>query len=413
MSVFSEFFALFGNDLFSTVLGVFLKTLPIWLPIILFSIFIQVYLEYIRSKWILEQGSVLLELRLPKLMSKSPAAMEVMLGALHQPVVGSYLDVYLKGRVRAWFSLEIVSIEGQVKFFIWTHAKLKNLVEAQVYSQFPNVEVHEVPDYTRDFTYNPSKISLWGAQMRLTKPDPYPIKTYMDYGLDKDPKEEFKIDPMTPMLEFMGSLKRGEQAWVQIMIQAHRKMDLKDAIFPVRKDWKDAAKKEIEKVLKESYIKPEEGKTLKFSDLTEVQKETITAIERSIGKLAFDTMIRAVYIGEKEVYNPVNIGGLMGGFKQYGSSNLNGFAPKWSTGIAYPWEDFRGRRKREKERIIIDSYKRRSFFQPPYKHFEGKPFVLSVEELATIFHLPGEVSATPTLARLVSKKAEAPANLPI
>ena len=39
--------------------------------------------------------------------------------------------------------------------------------------------------------------------------------------------------------------------------------------------------------------------------------------------------------------------------------------------------------------------------------------VISVEELATVFHLPGTVARTPTLNRVTSTRGEAPANLPI
>ncbi len=38
---------------------------------------------------------------------------------------------------------------------------------------------------------------------------------------------------------------------------------------------------------------------------------------------------------------------------------------------------------------------------------------MTTEELATIFHIPGKVASTPTLARIPSKRSEAPANLPI
>ncbi|OHB13689.1 MAG: hypothetical protein A2Y49_02110 [Candidatus Zambryskibacteria bacterium RIFCSPLOWO2_12_39_8] len=59
---------------------------------------------------------------------------------------------------------------------------------------------------------------------------------------------------------------------------------------------------------------------------------------------------------------------------------------------------------------MLDAYKRREYFFKPYKR---KHFVLNTEELATLFHFPGQVSTTPTFTRIESKKAEAPANLPI
>ena len=48
--------------------------------------------------------------------------------------------------------------------------------------------------------------NLWGCEFKLLKPDAYPIKTYIDFGLDKDPKEEFKVDPISPVIELFGSI---------------------------------------------------------------------------------------------------------------------------------------------------------------------------------------------------------------
>ena len=53
-----------------------------------------------------------------------------------------------------------------------------------------------------------------------------------------------------------------------------------------------------------------------------------------------------------------------------------------------------------------------TYFTHPNKN-SGKAFILSTEELATIFHLPGRVVETPSFTRIESKKAEPPTNLPI
>ena len=49
----------------------------------------------------------------------------------------------------------------------------------------------------------------------------------------------------------------------------------------------------------------------------------------------------------------------------------------------------------------------------PFDEFNPKPIVMTTEELATIFHFPGQVATTPTISRSSSKKAEPPPNLPI
>ena len=79
------------------------------------------------------------------------------------------------------------------------------------------------------------------------------------------------------------------------------------------------------------------------------------------------------------------------------------------------WTKHMNKKIAKKKKKMFHAYKLRSFFQWPYKHMGDKPpFVLTTEELATIFHFPsGVVSQTPTLNRVPSKKSEAPANLPI
>jgi hypothetical protein len=232
--------------------------------------------------------------------------------------------------------------------------------------------------------------------------------------LDKDPKEEYKNDPIVPILEFLGSLKKGEQGWIQILIQAHTKEGLKYGRIITKPNWEVGAKKEIDEIVKKGTLKATDEKKTGYLNLSESQKDVIKAIERTLAKPAFDTMIRAAYIADKEVFSPNNIGGLLGSFKQFGSNTLNGFKPGFNAGYDYPWQDFRGIRKRRNEIALLEAYKRRAFFNTPFKNFHGKSFILTSEELATIWHFPSSiVAATPTLTRLPSKKAEAPSNLPI
>ena len=84
-------------------------------------------------------------------------------------------------------------------------------------SQFPGIEITEVEDYTKSVNFDPKKLRIWGAEFIFTKVDPFPIKTYVDYKLDKDPKEEYKIDPISPVIELFGSIKKGEQMWCRLL----------------------------------------------------------------------------------------------------------------------------------------------------------------------------------------------------
>jgi hypothetical protein len=257
--------------------------------------------------------------------------------------------------------------------------------------------------------------------LELTKPDAYPIKTYIDYNLDKDPKEEYKVDPLAPLLEFLGSVGPNQQVWIQILVRAHKKESRKSGhLWKATDRWKDDAQTIINELLvrdsktKVSGTADEENGFMKSPTITKGEQEIVSAIERSLQKQAFDVGIRCVYIAKNGFFTVPVIGGITGSWKQFSSEHLNGFKLNGDVfhprGQGYPWEDYKNFRKNNWSRSALMAYKRRSYFYAPYDH---KHFVLNTEELATIFHFPGQVAGTPTLTRIPSKKSEAPTNLPI
>jgi hypothetical protein len=394
---------------------------PLVLVICLFFIFWPLWVKYIRAENFFKEKYCLLEIKLPKETVKSPAAMELFLTALHQTGgEANWYDKYWLGKVRAWFSLEIVSIEGQVHFFIWTRSGLKNFVESSLYGQFPGIEVHEMSDdYAKSVHYDPKEMAMWGCEFKYAKKNPYPIKTYVDYGLDKDPKEEYKIDPLAPMLEFLGSVGANQQLWLQFIIRAHKEDAKKPGHWwKMHDSYKAEAEEEINKILvrdpktKTPLSKDEEGNPARLM-LSPGEQDVVKALERALTKPAYDVGIRAIYMAKKDFFVGTNIPGLLGSFKQFGSEHLNSIrisGDAWSPTFSYPWQDFREIRQNRMRHFLLEVYKRRSFFFDPYV---GTPLVMNSEEVATIFHFPGQVAATPTLKRIQSKKGQAPANLPI
>ncbi len=220
---------------------------------------------YVNQKFMnAENGAaILLELKLPREIDKSPAAMELVLVYLTQSGgIGSSYHKEIKGNLPPTFSLEIASLEGVVKFYIRTHKKFKDLISSALYAQYPGVEVVEVDDYTTQFPRyeRHSKVGMWGNGFKLSKEfiaakvpkgsnfswwrmikglfitlnkeevkedeiklpaDFIPIRTYVDMDLDKDDvkKETLKNDPLVSVLEYFGALGKGEYAGLQIIVQ--------------------------------------------------------------------------------------------------------------------------------------------------------------------------------------------------
>ena len=384
-----------------------------WGPVVSLFILWRVWLYYIRAVYLSKMEWVMLEVKLPKGITKPPLAMELLLNVFYQTSKGKWFDWYFKGRVRDWFSLETVSLGGAVKFFIRTNKIYKNLIESQIYAQYPQAEIYEVPDYTRYVKYvgKGSEWEIFGTEFVLSKEDAYPIKTYVDYGLDREStKEEFKTDPMTATLEFLGSINKEEQLWIQILVRAaedrHRNPD--SFMGWGKRSWRDEGKGLIEEITEKS--QPKGDKFGRF--LTTDEQDTIKAISRSISKLGFDCGLRAIYLARGGSFNPANIKGLMGILRQYGTNNLNGFklVSERTTSYDFPWQDYNKIRVTKKKTKLFKAYKHRGYF---YRPFRRKPFILNTEELATVYHFPGDVLQTPTFGRIESRKVEPPTNLPV
>lgn len=444
---------MFGNNvntILSQAFALAITIAPLILPIPLAMIFWDMWVKYVRRLFFAKQKTVLLQIRLPQIIDKSPLSMELFLTTLYQTSGEStWYDRYWLGKTRAWFSLEMVSNGGEVNFFIWTRSAWQKHIETQLYAQFPGIEVHIAEDYAKNIDFNLENYNLWGCVFKLTDADPVPIKTYIDYGLDKMAEEEQKTDPITPLLEFLGSLTPGEYAWYQILIRAHKKesavsfnlldpktwaflkFDKKTNSYMWNSDfnlldpfswlhrtdkWKEKAGDEIKKIREASLVEYEvAGMKQKMPSVTAGQNDKIAAIERSVSKLGFDCGIRCIYLAEKDKYNGLNISPLNGAFRQFNAMDRNGFAPNGGMTVlkGFPWEDLSGRKTRKIKNTLMEEYATRSYFYPPHDLSEEPMFVLNTEELATIYHFPGQVAQTPTFTRIMSKKGQPPANLPI
>ncbi len=396
---------------------------PFFLPVALWKTF-----RYWRhALWIKEQRRFTAEIRIPKNIDKTPAAMEMILMAMHQTSHGVIMKEQIwQGRVRSWFGLEIASFGGDIRFFINSQEKYRNLLEAQLYANYPDVEIVYGDDYSRKVTYGQpeSEWSMWGIRYELDEGDPLPIKTYIDYGIDKDIEDYKKVDPLVPLLEAFGNIGPNEQFWYQIIIRAtHKdgKMMGKD------NDWRKEGAKLIDKLLKRDKetlaIAKEKGSMQFGAFLTSSgEKDKVEAIERSIRKPGFDTNIRILYFAKGDNFDGRNISFMLSAMRHFKSGGLNGLGTAETTSTDYWYEEYFGSPiavhkftptgdwAERAKRKFLDAYRRRLAFHPPHVF---TPYVLNTEEIASLFRFPGQVAKTPSLSRIESKRADAPANLPI
>jgi hypothetical protein len=128
--------------------------------------------------------------------------------------------VYLDVKIRLNYSFEIVGQDGDTRFYIYCPKSWRNVVEGQIYAQYPEVMIVEAEDYTRSFPdrFPNDEYDMWGLEMQFMKPDCYPILTYAEFKSLSDAKlEEVKVDPLSAISESFATLKPGEQLWYQIL----------------------------------------------------------------------------------------------------------------------------------------------------------------------------------------------------
>ena len=415
--------------------NIFLFILPIGVTMLLGYLAWTVWKHYVKTEWISGIKWIVLEVIPPRDVLRSPKAMELFLtNSLYQIAGKDRRSQYWKGAVRLWFSLEIVSIDGQVHFYIRIPSRLKSLVETQMYAQYPQAQIKEIDDYTLAVPSvgGDSGRDFWGCEWKLTKPDVYPIKTYVDFGLDKDPKEEFKVDPLSPLIELFGSIQKGEQMWLQIVIRANDKKYHTIGTYFDEHNLMKEAEKEISKITKE-FTNVNENKVKNIMP-SPWQKDIVPAITQKVTKLTFETGIRLCYVAKKEASDGNNKKSLRLIFRQYDAPHLNSFARTNGSGLATFFQIFQGNRffisdktRRDFTNTFLNAYRERAFFYMPLrqkklpfpfsmfvkKYNQPNTFVLNTEELATIWHFPGQILKVPGLERVESKQASPPSNLPI
>ncbi len=428
---------LISNNHFN-VLQILLVTIGYLMPIPLTAIALRLWHHYRQENFIMGIKWVLLEIQVPRDVVKTPAAMELIFtNAFYQKSMKGFWEQYIQGAPWFWFSLEMVSIDGKVHFFIRTPSRMRNLVETQIYAQYPQAKVIEVEDYTLHVPQYKKNgdWEMWGCEFNKMKEDFLPIKTYKGFGddLKTGVKEEFKIDPITPVIEYLGSIPKGQQVWIQIVIRQSIKT-YHSHHTGKHVDFYTAATEFMEGVLAPYTRSLKDDKEVgafgKMVAMPEHLKPIITAVTNGMVQVHFDCGIRVVTLSNNKYCTFDQFMNLRREvrllFRQYAQPSINELNRINSTQFDAPWSDPTGLALTKYKKRTLDFYRMRTFFHPPLQYSfkypkilsaffpSGSPqlFVISTEELATIFHFPGMVSETPSFKRIESKIAKPPANLP-
>lgn len=334
--------------------------------------------------WHLQRQYVVMRALVPKTNDKTPLAAEHFFAALHG-VFQESLDY------QETISFEIAAVNGFVQFYFVVPEHLYNFVEGQLYAQYPVVEVEKVEDYTNSITTEDSFIA--STEMMLAKADVFPIKTFLN----------FDVDPLASITGVLAEASGQEHIVIQLLVR------------PAPPDWQ---KRGVEHVnLIKSGKNPDEkfrdvitGKLLSATShvvrtalfgasttaeekpkditLSAPEEAALKGIEEKITKLGFEALLRIAVVSPDEASAERKLHSAVGAYKQFNTNNMNSL----DAGAI------------DKSTSILDNIKKRYF---------KSGYVLNIEELASLYHLPNTSVETPRVTWAGSKKGEPPTNLPV
>lgn len=432
--------------------AVIANTWWLWVPPALFVVGHEFWLLYLRIRYFANLQWVLLEVRLPREIAKTPEAMEQIFAGLQTMYWDlDPLEIYWEGLQHDYMVFEMASLGGETRFYVRAPVFFRNVIEAQIYAQYPESEIAEVADYMSQLppVVPTEEWNMFGVEFSLEREDAYPLRTYRDFlSLAPGQKEFEKVDPFSSIVELFGKLRPGEHMGYHILFRPAqtggtdkwRKEGEKLVAKLIGK--KEAAKKgKIQTALeplapltsgwgeplgqlfgippgeaKKPETREEPSGTSMMLHLSPGTRDVVAAIERNILKPGFETIVRFCYVAKRDVFSMSHVSSFIGGLKTYNTQTLNAFKLNGKTiasKAAWWWpQPFKGRRKAHKMNLFYNYYRIRKPFVDTWT-IRSKEIVLNTEELATIYHYPGATAKAPLLPRIEAKRAEPPATLPI
>jgi len=369
----------------------FLLQWYVWLPVVLILAYLT-YRNYRRVDSIKDVESDLLILEIPKANDKKELAAEQLFASLHG-IFRDKNELKLNNGIQEHLSFEIASVNGQIRFYVWVPRTLRSFVEGQIYSQYPTVQIREAEE---DYVAHEREHSVvYTSEITLTDNEMLPIKTF----------QSFEVDPLAGITGTLAKLESsGEEVWIQILVRPitddwHKRSE--KWVADVKKGKASAAGREVAEGFDLTWLislfaalwkPPEDGKIGGGSatkELSDRNKTRVSEAATKATKLGYEVKIRLAYLGDSTTNARLRMQAIVGTFKQFNSTNLNGF------------------------KVSGASFKKEELIRYRARSFNERGYILNIEELASVFHLPHTNVETPNIVWASSKTAEPPAKLPI
>lgn len=287
-------------------------------------------------------------------------------------------------------SLEYVSINNQLYFYIVVPKNYKNLVEKQINWFYPDAVIEE----TQEINIFEKKKYSETTHIYLTKEYAYPIKTY----------QKLESDPINNITNAFSKLEEDESATIQIMLK------------PVSDDWQDKSAtisssmmnwkkslftlnpiKLITWFFRLIFSDPDDNNSPldKDGDSSALTQERAKTVDEKWDKTWYEVLIRVIVTWNDKAMLKSDIMHILWAFSQFNYPDFNGF----------------DNTLRHSSKSLIRNYIFR-YFKKPFLLF-NKNQILNTEEISSLFHFPhSKYNQAPEIKWQWFKIVRAPSDVP-
>ena len=303
--------------------------------------------------------------------------MEQLLAALKSLYVVSP-QAYLFGQ--DYISLEYVAIDREISFYVVVPRRARVLIEKNITSFYPDAVIDE----TEERNIFAGRRHVSAASLKLKKKYFVPLKTY----------QKLESDSINNITNALSKLGEKETSVIQILVR------------PVRDTWQERAKGYEKRLSRKGFVfsfnplhwimgainfvvKANDDKSKDDKNDPAADSEFIKDKAKKSG---YEVNIRILVTGDDEFLAEAQVKNILASFSQFTSPGFNALTHSLFTTRA----------------IVIRDYIFRYF-----SRFFERSFILSIEEIASLYHFPSiKYNKTPEIQWQNFKIVKAPVNIP-
>lgn len=373
------------------------------------------YWYWQKSKWEKWQKTVFLEIVLPKetleqvQKEKSNSNKENNGEMAPYEQLYAIMSEYAKSDWKTWlwggekFSLEIIGIKQEIRFWLTVSLKIAPVIERQIISIYPKAHITRL----KDIDFFQENTVAFGQELKLLTRFELPFKTY----------KQMDSDALNALTNAMGGLKPDESAAIQLILtpiknkkwqkesqtlalKIQQGQNPKEILFPefnffklffkgLGVIWKALTEsKKDEKSQKEERDIDLTGKKQQIS-LTPQQQEIVKKLEEKAVKPGFRMSFRVVAASSDLKKAEQIVKNITPSFQIFSiGQNFNGFK----------------KRDISSNKVLENFIFRRPNF--------SQPDIINTEEINTLWHLPNHNVQTSNIKWLLAYKPPIPLNIP-